>query len=428
YNDNNKPSSIYYDGETTDFVYSGVWSTHNRAEKGTGSARTIYINSLYEVEDGIATKYILAGGTRVAVKISAGSNMGTYYYHQDHLGSTRVVTNSSGANVGEIHYYPYGEALSDSSPPFIKHKFTSQELDAETGLYHYGDRNYDPVLGRFTTADTIVPDPTNPQALNRYSYVLNNPLKYNDPTGHGWESVQVGWGVDWVPKWSCEYYSCKWIWIPIYYPIYEWVYTPDPEPEPEPKPETNPIPENKSYFHTKSGDTQSGSYLTSATSVLLDVAPVYNSARASYNHFKSGSYVWGGIFVVLAVSDVIPYATGFKVVSKLLRGIFKASKVGGRYIDVRVANKGGEFHHMPADSVSPLSRNEGRGILMDKLDHQKTASWGRSKSAQKYRQQQKNLIDQGKMSDALQMDIADVQSKFGNKYDDHIVEMLNSLD
>ncbi|MCP4252170.1 MAG: hypothetical protein GY775_01960, partial [Candidatus Scalindua sp.] len=43
-------------------------------------------------------------------------------------------------------------------------------------------------LGRFISADPIVPDPTNPQALNRYSYVLNNPLKYTDPSGHGFFS------------------------------------------------------------------------------------------------------------------------------------------------------------------------------------------------------------------------------------------------
>jgi len=49
---------------------------------------------------------------------------------------------------------------------------------------YYGARYYDYILGRFISADTIVPGAMNPQALNRYSYVLNNPLKYTDPTGH----------------------------------------------------------------------------------------------------------------------------------------------------------------------------------------------------------------------------------------------------
>ncbi|MBI4294960.1 MAG: RHS repeat-associated core domain-containing protein, partial [Chloroflexi bacterium] len=62
-------------------------------------------------------------------------------------------------------------------------KFTGQRLDG-TGLYYYGARYYDPALARFVSADTIVPRPANPQSLNRYSYTLNNPLKYVDPTGH----------------------------------------------------------------------------------------------------------------------------------------------------------------------------------------------------------------------------------------------------
>ncbi|MGC9397236.1 MAG: RHS repeat-associated core domain-containing protein [Anaerolineae bacterium] len=52
------------------------------------------------------------------------------------------------------------------------------------GLYFYNARYYDPALGRFIQADTIVPSPANPQSLNRYAYTLNNPLRYTDPTGH----------------------------------------------------------------------------------------------------------------------------------------------------------------------------------------------------------------------------------------------------
>ena len=59
-----------------------------------------------------------------------------------------------------------------------------QLWDQGTKLYFYGSRWYDPALGQWASPDTIVPDPANPQALNRYSYVLNNPLRYTDPTGH----------------------------------------------------------------------------------------------------------------------------------------------------------------------------------------------------------------------------------------------------
>ncbi len=54
----------------------------------------------------------------------------------------------------------------------------------DTGVDPYNARYYDPELGRFISPDTIVQDPSNPQTLNRYSYVLNNPLKFTDPSGH----------------------------------------------------------------------------------------------------------------------------------------------------------------------------------------------------------------------------------------------------
>jgi len=59
-----------------------------------------------------------------------------------------------------------------------------QRLDSSTNLLYYGARYYDPALGRFISADTVVPEPGHPQALNRYAYVLNNPFKYTDPSGH----------------------------------------------------------------------------------------------------------------------------------------------------------------------------------------------------------------------------------------------------
>jgi len=66
----------------------------------------------------------------------------------------------------------------------VNYTFTDQEDDDETGLYNYRARLYDPLLGRFISADSIVPEPGNLQAFNRYSYCVNNPLVYVDPSGH----------------------------------------------------------------------------------------------------------------------------------------------------------------------------------------------------------------------------------------------------
>ncbi|MFC1953472.1 RHS repeat-associated core domain-containing protein [Chloroflexota bacterium] len=60
--------------------------------------------------------------------------------------------------------------------------FTGQRLDG-TGLYYYNARYYDPSIGRFISADIIIPNPSDPQSYNRYAYVLNNPLKFVDPSG-----------------------------------------------------------------------------------------------------------------------------------------------------------------------------------------------------------------------------------------------------
>ncbi|MBI5224542.1 RHS repeat-associated core domain-containing protein [Candidatus Micrarchaeota archaeon] len=112
-----------------------------------------------------------------------------FYYHPDHLGSTTLVTNSSRGIAEETSYRPFGEVLLDGKS---KHLYTGKELDSESGLYYYGARYYNPVIGQFTQPDTIIPNPYDPQSLNRYSYVLNNPYKYTDPTGHCAEDACVG--------------------------------------------------------------------------------------------------------------------------------------------------------------------------------------------------------------------------------------------
>jgi len=105
------------------------------------------------------------------------------FVHQDHLSGTAVITDTNGEEVGSIKYYPFGETRTSSGTLETDKKFTGQRLD-DTGLYYYGARYYDPAIGRFISADTLVPGPANPQAFNRYSYCLNNPLRYNDPSGH----------------------------------------------------------------------------------------------------------------------------------------------------------------------------------------------------------------------------------------------------
>jgi RHS repeat-associated protein len=83
-----------------------------------------------------------------------------------------------------VKYFPFGDCWQSQGTLPTDRLFTGQRLDDNTGLYYYNARYYDPTIGRFISADTIVPNPANPQSLNRYSYCLNNPLKYIDPSGH----------------------------------------------------------------------------------------------------------------------------------------------------------------------------------------------------------------------------------------------------
>ena len=86
--------------------------------------------------------------------------------------------------VAETRYKAYGEEYTTSGSIPTTYRYTGQRNENELGLMYYGARWYDPALGRWAQADTIVPNPGNPQSLNRYSYCLNNPVSYIDPDGH----------------------------------------------------------------------------------------------------------------------------------------------------------------------------------------------------------------------------------------------------
>jgi len=133
-------------------------------------------------------KYYYSGGQRIALRRDGS----VFYLLTDQLGSTRVTTDeATGAPAAEMKYYPFGWTRYNSggdTPPLLQkttYRFTGQRYGpGGGGLYDYGARWYDSYLNRWIQPDTIIPDPGNPQDLNRYAYCRNNPLKYIDPTGH----------------------------------------------------------------------------------------------------------------------------------------------------------------------------------------------------------------------------------------------------
>jgi RHS repeat-associated protein len=127
--------------------------------------------------------YYNAGGQRVAMRQWVGASSVVYYLVSDHLGSTSLALDSNRAVVAASRYLPYGDAVALSGTQPTDFQFTGQLRDAGIGLNNFGARWYDPYINRFVSPDTIVPGAGNPQALNRYSYALNGPTKYADPTG-----------------------------------------------------------------------------------------------------------------------------------------------------------------------------------------------------------------------------------------------------
>lgn len=100
----------------------------------------------------------------------------------------------------------------------------------------------------------------------------------------------------------------------------------------------------------------------------------------------------------------------------------KIEYVGGTYKECReytTENKlqNTEVHHIPANDVNGMNLSDGPAIIMDKADHMKTASWGNSKEARAYREKQGELIKNGDFKAAFEMDVKDIHSKFGCKYD-----------
>jgi len=106
------------------------------------------------------------------------------FFLNDHLGSTTLTVLPNGYPAGKMLYKAFGEQRHSSGTTPTDYRYTGQLGQADIGLYYYGARWYDPALGRFTQADTIIPQPGNPLDWDRYGYVRNNPIRFIDPSGN----------------------------------------------------------------------------------------------------------------------------------------------------------------------------------------------------------------------------------------------------
>ncbi len=189
YNDANQVSQV------KNCVSNQVVAQYTYDYQGNRLVKKNYVNgalnnTVYSPDKGYETKklannttqntsYYFVNNDLVAKKNPDGTKN---YYLSDNLQSTSVLTNQSGGVVENSSYYPFGAIRSGGTQS--KYLYTGQQNDSETGLDYYNARYYSPQIRHFTQPDDVIADPYNPQNLNRYAYVNNNPLTYNDPTGH----------------------------------------------------------------------------------------------------------------------------------------------------------------------------------------------------------------------------------------------------
>jgi hypothetical protein len=349
-----------------------------------------------------------------------------------------------------------------------------------------GGRMYDPVLGRFLSPDPFVADVLDGQALNRYSYVLNNPMSKIDPSGFQVSSLYP------VDTFDEECYS---LWdlstgqlvgsTCDLKPITRQsqgtggqgtlapslgATTPPFTANPAPSGAANKSPAAHTGAPSSSDATGNGANRGSTRAdglelihSFLDIvgmAPFIGEAADGINalvYLAEGRYGMAAISAAALIPFAGIAATAGKGVLKYADEGVEAAEAAGRHLDIGydplrsvdslpsggtvapATKQGGRYkdltvgpdqhrHHTPADSASPLSRGNGPAVKMDIADHKQTASHGsQGLEGKAYRAEQKRLIDQGRFDDAVQMDIDDIQGKFGDKYDDAILEMIDSL-
>lgn len=361
----------------------------------------VWIDGNYEEKNGKILFHILAGRRTVCTFDSTGTNV-FEYYHDDLLGSTAIQSDQNGNEIQNFGYTAFGKnRVTQSSTAFpVSRRYTSQVLDDDTGLYYFNFRYYDPQLGRFMQPDDIIPGLSDPQSYNRYAYVRNNPLRHTDPLGHSDENV-VYRATSRAESWEQIPNLTAFVALSPAQPTLEQLLAPPPSsPPPQRTASIGPIP------------TDPNSY-----SALMPGSPFLGTPL--------------GEQLARANAEAILTAPGAEITLGKLGQVFSsfrsveseaiAIREGGAYGELTTAGK--VRHHMPANAASPLSEGEGPAIRMEPADHMRTASFGNRRPAQAYRARQAELINQGKFNEAQQMDVEDLRSKFGSKYDTGIKQV-----
>lgn len=208
YNHFNKPTLLTQASVAVEYKYGPEESRFQQNKSGPeGSAHTYYVNGgLFEEEvvNGISTQKSYVDGVLIDKRSENGEVHGQFYTLRDHLDSVvsivgSGVTDGPGDSPFEVFSYePFGgrDLAGSTEPPIDDRGFTDHEHIDEMNLIHMNGRVYDPIVGRFLSADIVVQSPEFSQSYNRYSYAWNNPLSGSDPTGYIYESSLIDLAVE----------------------------------------------------------------------------------------------------------------------------------------------------------------------------------------------------------------------------------------
>jgi RHS repeat-associated protein len=165
---------------------------------------SFYIDGLYErvtLPSGVIEHKFYVGNAVITKRSNNAHD--ELYLHKDNQGSTISISNSAGTVLQQFIYDPWGRQYSVStnslfttySNPGTSKGYTGHNMVNDFEVIHMGGRTYNPHLGRFMQADPFVQAPGNLQNYNRYSYVLNNPMSYTDPSGYFFKKLMKATGV-----------------------------------------------------------------------------------------------------------------------------------------------------------------------------------------------------------------------------------------
>jgi len=207
----NQPLQMQTGGTTSTFAYNDSFGRVMETNvSGTGTTKKYYIDGAFEqfVNPGSTETRIYVNAPSGAVGVRAwleqGAGVATTtgnrtagreeveFYHTDNLGSITTVTDSNGQPMEQYSFEswgartPYTAGTGGTFALVTDHGYTGHEMLDAHALIHMNGRIYDPLLGRMLSPDPFVQQVWDPQNYNRYSYVLNNPMVFMDPSGKLW--------------------------------------------------------------------------------------------------------------------------------------------------------------------------------------------------------------------------------------------------